>query len=114
MEPARIFSSCSSHTEISSPRSSSRRMRNFRAFSDWIRRGLHLELQLVNLIVDAHQILLGALQLALGLLLPVAVAGDAGGLLKDLPAVGGLDGQDLVNFALADDGVALPAQARCP
>ena len=42
----------------------------------------------------------------------MAVAGDAGGLLKDLPAVGGLQGQDLVDLALADDGVALPAQAR--
>ena len=73
---------------------------------------LHLELQLVNLIVDAHQILLRALQLALGLLLPVAEAGDACGLLKDLTAVGGFDGQDLVNFTLADDGVSLPAQAR--
>ena len=48
----------------------------------------------------------------LGLLLAVAVAGDARRLLKDLPPVGGLDGEDFVNFALADDGVALPAQAR--
>ena len=73
--------------------------------------GLHLELQLVDLVVDPDQVLLGALQLPLRLLLPVAVAGDAGGLLKDLPAVGALDGQDLVDLALADDGVALPAQA---
>ena len=73
--------------------------------------GLHLELQLVDFVIDAHQVLLGALQLPLGLLLPVAVAGDAGGLLKDLPAVGALDGQDLVDLALADDGIALPAQA---
>ena len=72
---------------------------------------LHLELQLGDLVVDAHQILVGALQLSLGLLLPVAVAGDAGGLLKDLPAVGGFHRQDLVDLALADDGVALPAQA---
>ena len=42
----------------------------------------------------------------------MAVAGDAGGLLKDLPAVGGLDGQDLIDLALSDDGVPLPAQAR--
>ena len=73
--------------------------------------GLHLELQLVDLVGDAHQVLLGALQLALGLLLPVAEAGDTGGLLKDLPAVGALDGQNLVNAALPDDGVALAAQA---
>ena len=72
--------------------------------------GLHLELQLVDLVVDAHQVLLGALQFPLGLLLAVAVAGDAGRLLKDLPAVGRLDGQDLVDLALTDDGVALPAQ----
>ena len=72
---------------------------------------LHLELQLVDLVVDPDQVLLGALQLPLRLLLPVAVAGDAGGLLKDLPAVGALDGQDLVDLALADNGVALPAQA---
>ena len=41
----------------------------------------------------------------------MAEAGDTGGLLKDLPAVGALDGQNLVNAALPDDGVALPAQA---
>ena len=40
----------------------------------------------------------------------MAVAGDAGRLLKDLPAVGRLDGQDLVDLALTDDRVALPAQ----
>ncbi len=67
------------------------------AFSLWLPQGLHLELQLGDLVVDAHQVLVGALQLALGLLLPVAEAGDTGGLLKDLPAVGALDGQDLVD-----------------
>ena len=72
---------------------------------------LHLELQLADLVVDAHQVLLGALQLALRLLLAVAEAGDARRLLKDLPAVGALDGQDLVDAPLADDGVALPAKA---
>ena len=73
--------------------------------------GLHLELQLVDLVVDAHQVFLRALQLALCLLLAVAEAGDAGGLLKNLPAVGALGGQYLVDAALADDGVALPAKA---
>ena len=72
---------------------------------------LHLQLQLVDLVPDAHQVLLGALQSALGLLLPVAEAGDAGGLLKDLPAVGALHREDLIYLALADDGIALPAQA---
>ena len=74
--------------------------------------GLHLELQLIDLVVDPRQVLLGPLQLPLGLLLPVAKTGDARRLLKDLPAVGGLDGQDLVDLSLADDGVTLPAQAR--
>ena len=73
--------------------------------------GLHLELQLVDLVGDAYQVLLGTLQLALGLLLPVAEPGDTGGLLKDLPAVAALHRQDLVNAALTDNGVALPAQA---
>ena len=73
--------------------------------------GPHLELQLVDLVPDAHQVLLGPLQAALGLLLPVAEAGDARGLLKDLPAVGAFDREDLVDLALADDGVALPSQS---
>ena len=52
---------------------------------------LYLKLQLINFIADAHQVLLCALQLSLGLLLAVAVTGDAGGLLKNLPAVGRFD-----------------------
>ena len=72
--------------------------------------GLHLELQLGDLVVDPDQVLVRMGQLPLCLLFPVAVAGDAGGLLKDLPAVGALDGEDLVDLALTDDGVALPAQ----
>ena len=71
---------------------------------------LHLQLQLVDLIVDTDQILVGTGQLALGLLLAVAETGDTGGLFEDLTAVGTLDGQDLVNAALTDDGVALTAQ----
>ena len=73
--------------------------------------GLQLKLQLVHLVVHPQQVLVGALQLALGLLLPVAEAGDSRRLLKDLPPVGGPLGQDLVDAALADDGIALPAQA---
>ena len=49
-------------------------------------------------------------QLALGLLLAVAVAGNARRLLKDLTSVGALDRQDGVHLALTDDGVALPAK----
>ena len=41
----------------------------------------------------------------------MAEAGDARGLLKDLPAVGALYREDLVYLTLADDGVTLPAQA---
>ena len=41
----------------------------------------------------------------------MAVAGNACCLLKDLPTVGRLDGEDLVNPPLADDGITLPAQA---
>ena len=72
---------------------------------------LHLQLQLGDLVVDAHQVFLGALQLALRLLLAVAEFGDTGGLLEHLPALAGLDGQYLVDFALADDGITLPAHA---
>ena len=72
---------------------------------------LHLQLQLRDLIVDTHQVLLRALELALGLLLAVAELADARRLLEHLPAVIAADGQDLVNFALTDDGVSLPAHA---
>ena len=72
---------------------------------------LHLQLQLGDLVIDADQVLLRPLQLPLGLLLAVAELGDAGGLLEDLPALAALDRQDLVDLALADDGVALLAHA---
>ncbi len=72
---------------------------------------LHLELQLRDLVVDAQEVFLRALQLALGLLLAVAVLGDARRLLKDLPPVAALGGEDLVDPPLADDGVALLAHA---
>ena len=73
--------------------------------------GVHLQLQLGDLVVDADQVLLRPLQLPLRLLLPVAEFGDAGGLLEDLPPLPALGGEDLVDLALADDGVALPAHA---
>ena len=41
----------------------------------------------------------------------MAVLGDAGGLLKDLPPVAALGGEDLVDLPLADDRVALLAHA---
>ena len=36
--------------------------------------------------------------------------GDAGGLLKDLPPLGALGGEDRVDLSLADEGVALLPQ----
>ena len=41
----------------------------------------------------------------------MAVFADPGGLLKDLAALAALDGQDLVDLALPDDGVALAPHA---
>ena len=73
--------------------------------------GFHLQFQFGYLVVDADQVLLGPLQLPLGLLFPVAELGDAGSLLEYLPALAALGGQNLVDLALADDGIALPAHA---
>ena len=73
--------------------------------------GLHLQLQLLDLVVDAEEVFLRLFQLPLRLLLPVTEAGDAGGLLKDLTPVGALVGNDLGDAALADDGITVPAQA---
>ena len=73
--------------------------------------GAPLELQFLQLVPDAHQVLLGALQFPLGLLLLVAAVGDPRRLLKDLPPLGALGGEDLVDAALADEGVPLLAQA---
>ena len=73
--------------------------------------GLHLQLQLGDLVVDADQILLRPLQLSLRVLFPVAEFGDAGGLLEDLPALAAFGGEDLVDLTLADNGVALLAHA---
>ena len=72
---------------------------------------LHLQFQLGDLVVDTHQVFLGALQLALGLLLAVPVFADTGGLLEDLPALAAFHRQYLVDLALSDNGVALPAHA---
>ena len=72
---------------------------------------LHLELQLGDFIPHAEQILLRVGQLALRLFLAVAVAGDARCLLKDVPALRAPGGENLVDFPLPDDRVALSAQA---
>ena len=71
----------------------------------------YLHFQLLDLVADAQQVFLRLLQLVLRLFLAVAVAGDAGGLFKDLPAVGALAGDDLRNAALTDDGIAVPPEA---
>jgi len=71
----------------------------------------HLQFELRDLVVDAHQVLLRALQLVLGLLLAVAELGNAGRLLENLAALAAAGGEDLVDLALSDDGVALPAHA---
>ena len=73
--------------------------------------GFDLQFKLGDLVVDAHQVLLRALELALSLLLAVAEAGNARRLLKDLAAVAALLRQNLVDAALADDGIALAAHA---
>ena len=72
---------------------------------------LHLELQLADLVVDADQILLRPLQLPLRVLLAVAEFGDTGGLFKNLPALAAFGREDLIDLALANDGVALLAHA---
>ena len=76
-----------------------------------ILQGTDLQFQLGNFVVDADQVLLRPLQLPLGLFLPMAELGNAGGFLEDLPALAALGGQNLVDLALADDGVALSAHA---
>ena len=73
---------------------------------------LHLQLQLRDFVVDAQEVFLGGGQPPLRLFLPVPVLGNTGSLLEDLPAVRAFDGQNLIDPALADVGVALFAQAR--
>ncbi len=74
--------------------------------------GLDLHFQFGDLVPDAQQIFLRLLELTLGLLLAVAVFGNARRFLENLPAVAAFQGQNLVNAALADVAVTLPAQAR--
>ena len=74
--------------------------------------GFQLQLQLRDLVSDAEQVFLGALQLPLGVFFSVAVFGNTGGFFKNFPAVAAFQGQNFVNAALADVGVAFPAQTR--
>ena len=73
--------------------------------------GLDLKLQLIDLVVDAQEVFLRAGELALRLLLAVAVARDAGRFLKDLAAFVALAGNDLGDAALPDDRVPVAAEA---
>ena len=73
--------------------------------------GFQLQLQLGDLVADAEQVVFGMGQLPLGLFLAVAVLGDTCRFFEDFPAVGTFQGEDLVDSALADIGIALPAQA---
>ena len=73
------------------------------------RADLHFEL--FDLVVDAHKVFLGALQLALGLLLAVAETGNARRFLKHVAPVGAAGGDDLRDAALADDGIAVAPEA---
>ena len=68
--------------------------------------GFHLKLQLRDLVVDAKQIVRRMLQLPLGLFLAMTVLGNTGSFLKDLTAVCGFCGQDLINTSLTDVAVA--------
>ena len=68
--------------------------------------------QLADNVLQTQQIVLGLVQLALGVLLAVAEPGNPRGLLKDFPAVLGTGSHNAVDFALADYRVAVPAQAR--
>ena len=70
-----------------------------------------LQFQLRDFITDAQQIVLGPRQTAFRFLFAVAVLGNARRFLKNLPAFRALDRQNFINAALADIGVALPAQA---
>ena len=68
-------------------------------------------LQLREDIAQAHEVFLGAVQTAFGLLLAVAEARDARGLFEDLPAVLAFRRNDSVDLALPDDRVAVAAEA---
>ncbi len=69
-----------------------------------------LHFQLLDLIADTQQVFLSAFQLALGFLLAVAIQGDAGRFLKDLPPLRAFGRDDFRNAPLPDDRIALSAQ----
>ena len=73
--------------------------------------GFHLQLQLGDFVIDTQEVFLGALELALAVLLAVAVFGNAGSFFKHAPPVAALGAEQFVDPALADDGIALVAHA---
>ena len=70
-----------------------------------------MALQLLKHVQHPHEVLVRALQPSLGLLLARAEAADARRLLKDGAAVLAALAEDVVDAALADDGIALLAHA---
>jgi hypothetical protein len=81
--------------------------------------GLALEgvLGLVDLdddVLEADEVLLGALELVLGLALLVLVVGRAGGLLDEQPLLGRLGGHEAADGPLLDDEVLLLADGVAP
>ena len=63
-------------------------------------------------VADARQVLARVLEPQLGLATPLAVLGNAGGLLQEHPQLLGLGGDDARDHALLDDRVGARAQAR--
>ena len=72
---------------------------------------LELLLHLVNDVVHAEEVLLGRVELDLGLLPACLVLGDAGRFFDQGAPIGGLARQDETDLALLDDGVGLGAEA---
>ena len=68
-------------------------------------------LQLGQDVLHAVQVVRGVVHAALGVLLARLELHDSGGLLKDLAAILRLDGEDLVDAALADHRIAVLADA---
>jgi hypothetical protein len=73
--------------------------------------GFELLLDLGDDVVHAQQVLLGGIELELGLATTRAVLGDARGFLDEGAAVGRLVREDLADLALLDEGVRLRTEA---
>ena len=67
-------------------------------------------LQLLQNVPQAHQILLGSRQTALRLVFMIAVFGNARRLFKNLSPLLRLGGNDVLDPALSDDGIAVSAE----